>query len=105
NIEGAQGLLSYLKTKDDLVRRTFAMKLLGYAFGRTILPSDLPLINRMIDAGPDAPLSGLISEVVVSRQFRNHLGKENAPAGQPAKAAPVKMASAALKNSEKAGTR
>jgi hypothetical protein len=98
-IEGTKGLLDYLQGKDEQVRRTLAMKMIGYALGRTILPSDYPLIDRMVGAGGEAPFSQLVSEIVVSRQFRNRLGRESEPA-----AVPVKTASASVRNSEKAGT-
>jgi hypothetical protein len=96
-IAGTQGLLDYLRTKDDQIRRTMAMKMIGYSLGRTILPSDYPLIDRMVGLGSDAHFSDLVSEVVLSRQFRNRLGKEPAAAG-------LKTAAVQMKNSNKAGT-
>ena len=99
-IEGTNGLLNYLRTKDEQVRRTLASKMVGYALGRTILPSDMPLIDRMVSDGPDAPFSQLVVEVVTSKQFRNRMGREDAPG-----AAPVKVASANVRNSERAGVR
>jgi hypothetical protein len=75
-ISGVSGLLDYLKSKDDQVRRTLSRKLIGYALGRTIQPSDTPLIDRMVAAGSDATFSQLVGEVVASRQFRNRLGRE-----------------------------
>jgi hypothetical protein len=75
-IAGVSGLLDYLKSKDDQVRRTLSRKLIGYALGRTIQPSDTPLIDRMVGAGSDATFSQLVGEIVASRQFRNRLGRE-----------------------------
>jgi hypothetical protein len=75
-IAGIGGLLSYLKTQDVQVRRTLSSKLLGYALGRTVQASDQPLIDRMIAAGGDATFSKLVGEIVLSRQFRNTLGRE-----------------------------
>ncbi len=70
DIAGAPGLLGYLSTKDEQVRRTLATKLIGYALGRTVLPSDLALIDKMLAAGGDAPFSQLVTDVISSKQFR-----------------------------------
>jgi hypothetical protein len=70
DIAGAQGLLGYLNTKDEQVRRTLATKLIGYALGRTVLPSDLSLVDKMLAAGGDAPFSQLVTDVISSKQFR-----------------------------------
>ena len=85
SIEGAQGLLNYLKTKDEQVRRTLAMKMIGYALGRTVLPSDMPLVDRMVALGGGSPFSKLVVEIASSRQFLNHAGREAAAASQVAK--------------------
>ncbi len=81
NIAGAKGLLDYLHTKDDQIRRTLAIKMIGYSVGRTILPSDYPIIDKMVSAGGDAHFSDLVSEIVLSRQFRSRLGREAAAPG------------------------
>jgi hypothetical protein len=101
NIAGAKGLLDYLHTKDEQIRRTLAIKMIGYSLGRTILPSDYPLIDRMVGLGSDAHFSELVSEVVLSRQFRSRLGKgsEKEPAATGLKTAAVQD-----RNSNKAGT-
>jgi hypothetical protein len=70
-ISGVDGLLNYLSAQDEQVRRTLARKLLGYALGRTIQPSDTPLIDRIAAAGSDATFSQFAIEVALSRQFRN----------------------------------
>jgi hypothetical protein len=88
DISGAKGLLGYLQSKTDQVRRTLATKLLGYALGRTALPSDLPLIDKMVAEGGDATFSQLVGDIIASKQFRTRLGREDAPT-----------------NSAKAGTR
>jgi hypothetical protein len=88
DISGAKGLLSYLQSKTEQVRRTLATKLLGYALGRTALPSDMPLIDKMVAEGGDATFSQLVNEIIASKQFRTRLGREDAPT-----------------NSAKAGTR
>jgi len=98
-ISGADGLLNYLKTKDDQVRRTLAYKLLGYALGRTVQASDQPLVDRMVSLGSDAAFSRFAVEVVTSRQFRSHLGRESE------RPAAVKTAAAEMKPIDKAGAR
>jgi hypothetical protein len=80
-IAGVDGLLGYLKGKDELVRRTMAAKLAGYALGRTILVSDRGLIESMIQAGGDAPFSALATKIVLSRQFRNRAAQGEPPPG------------------------
>ncbi len=76
DIDGVEGLIEYLRGKDDQVRRTLASKLTGYALGRTIQASDLPLIERMVAAGGEAEFSTLLGEIVTSRQFRYRAGQE-----------------------------
>ena len=96
-ITGVDGLLNYLKTRDEQVRRTLSTKLLGYALGRTVQASDQPLLDRMAAGNGDTPFSKLAIEIVQSRQFRNRLGRDDA-----AKEA-VKTASAAIPSTQKAG--
>jgi mono/diheme cytochrome c family protein len=75
-IAGVDGLLKYMRTKDDQVRRTLAYKMVGYALGRSVLLSDLPLIDRMVKAGGDVAFSQLATEIAASGQFRNRLGRK-----------------------------
>lgn len=76
-IAGVQGLLDYLGTKDQQVRRTLSQKLLGYSLGRTVQASDKPLVDRMVAAGADSTFSQLVVEIVTSRQFRNRPGRDD----------------------------
>lgn len=85
-ISGASGLIGYLKSRNEQVRRTFAKKLLGYALGRTIMASDAPLVDEMLAAGGDATFADLATKVVTSRQFRNHKGISPDPDAAPAAA-------------------
>ena len=78
-IAGVDGLLSYLRTQENQVLRTFSNRLLGYALGRTILISDQPLIDRLTQAGSDASFSKLVAEIATSRQFLHRRGREEAP--------------------------
>lgn len=82
-LAGVNGLLDYLRTKDEQVRRTLSGKLLGYALGRTVLASDQPLIDRMLAAGGDATFTQLAAEIVTSDQFLNRRGRESAPPAPP----------------------
>ena len=97
-IEGVQGLLSYLKSKDEQVRRTLSWKLLGYAFGRTVIASDQPLIAQMSAHGPDTKFSELVMAIVASDQFRNHLSRQDVlDKDDKAHATPVKIATNSIK--------
>jgi mono/diheme cytochrome c family protein len=78
-IAGVDGLLRYLKTREPQVVRTLASKLLGYALGRTVLASDLPLIDRLAKMGGDVTFAALATEIAASRQFRYRMNKEEAP--------------------------
>jgi hypothetical protein len=75
-INGVDGLLKYVESKDEQVRKTLSYKLVGYALGRTVLASDQLLIERMIKAGGDATFAQLAAEIATSKQFRNRLGQE-----------------------------
>ncbi len=75
-IAGIPGLLDYLQSKDEQVRRTLAFKMVGYALGRTVQASDEALIERMVQAGGNATFSQLAAEIVTSKQFRNRLGRD-----------------------------
>ena len=69
-IAGVDGLLEYLKTQERQVLRTMSSKLVGYALGRTVQPSDQLLIDRMTAAGGETRFSKMVTEIVTSRQFR-----------------------------------
>jgi hypothetical protein len=75
-IVGADGLLSYLKSKDAQVMKTLSRKMLGYALGRTVLASDRALIAELTAAGGDATFSDLAIKIVSSRQFRHRQGSD-----------------------------
>jgi hypothetical protein len=83
-IAGMDGLLGYLEDQDEQVRKTFSKKLLGYGLGRTMLASDLPLLDEMIGAGGEATFADLAVKLVTSRQFLERRGRdEGPPAAQP----------------------
>ncbi len=76
-IVGAEGLLSYLESKDALVMKTLSRKMLGYALGRTVRGSDRQLIESMIKTGDKASFGDLAATIVTSRQFRNKVGDDS----------------------------
>ncbi len=88
-IEGAAGLLKYLKDREAQILTTLSRKMLGYALGRTVLASDRPLIAEMTAAGGKATVADLAVKIVTSRQFRHRAG--DAP-GEPAATAPPSRA-------------
>ena len=70
---GFDGLRDYLKTQDSQFSAHFARKLLGYALGRQVLPSDKELIKSIVDKmkSSEGRLSTAVLTVVNSRQFLN----------------------------------
>jgi hypothetical protein len=82
--DGLDGLLAYLhdRRQDDFVDN-LCRKLLAYALGRTLLPSDDDLIDRMRRqlAANDHRFGTLIEAVVTSPQFLNKRGDGEAARG------------------------
>ena len=76
-INGADGLLRYLRDKEPLVMKTLSKKMLGYALGRTVLASDRPLLDEMMAAGGEATFADLVIKIATSRQFRHHRGQND----------------------------
>jgi hypothetical protein len=83
-IKGVDGLLKYLQSKEAQVRKTLSYKLVGYALGRAVLASDQLLIERMMQAGGDATVAQLATEIATSKQFRHRRGREESPKATPA---------------------
>jgi hypothetical protein len=54
----------------------FCRKLLGYALGRAVSPTDLPLVESLRDRilEQDAGISAAVLGIVESRQFLNRRG-------------------------------
>jgi len=69
-LEGLLGLRRFLAS-NDLFTRQFCRKLLGYALGRGVLPTDQELLDRMVAAidAHDGRVSAAVVEIVTSRQF------------------------------------
>lgn len=76
DIAGVDGLIQYLKSQEPQVLRNMSHKLLGYALGRTVLASDQPLVDKLIQAGGQATFSQLATEIVTSPQFRFRRGEQ-----------------------------
>ena len=75
---GMEGLIQQLKSQEPQVLRNMSHKLLGYALGRTVLASDQPLVDRLIQAGGQATFAQLATEIVTSPQFRYRRGEQPA---------------------------
>lgn len=75
-IVGAGGLLGYLDEREPQVMKTLARKMVGYALGRTVSPSDKGLIDELTATGDQATFADLAAKIVASRQFRNRQGDE-----------------------------
>ncbi|MBI2687958.1 MAG: DUF1592 domain-containing protein [Acidobacteria bacterium] len=75
-INGVEGLIQYLKSQEPQVMKTMSQKLIGYALGRTVLASDQPLVDRLVQAGSNATFAQLATEIVISPQFRYRRGQE-----------------------------
>ena len=80
DIAGVDGLQKYLETQQPQFLYTLNRKLLGYALGRTVLPSDEPLIANLMGQGSKTTIDSLITAIVQSKQFRyRHEKDETAP--------------------------
>ena len=75
---GIEGLIQKLKSQEPQLLRNMSHKLLGYALGRTVLASDQPLVDRLIQAGGQATFTQLATESVTSPQFRYRRGEQPA---------------------------
>jgi hypothetical protein len=75
-IKSARGLREYLTGRSPEFHALFSRKLLGYALGRSILPTDKVLLEDMkrnLENG-DPVFSGAVLRIVQSRQFLNRRG-------------------------------
>ena len=66
-MKGAEGLKAWLKTRENEFLANFHRKLLGYALGRAVLPSDQRLLEQMKQSGDD--FASLVDLIVTSPQF------------------------------------
>jgi Protein of unknown function (DUF1592)/Protein of unknown function (DUF1588)/Protein of unknown function (DUF1587)/Protein of unknown function (DUF1585)/Protein of unknown function (DUF1595)/Planctomycete cytochrome C len=78
-LDGLDGLRQYLvQTRRDAVLRQFCRKLLGYALGRGIQLSDLPLLEEMAITlkKNDYRFLAALETIVASRQFQDIRGRD-----------------------------
>ncbi|HVX16039.1 MAG TPA: DUF1592 domain-containing protein [Pirellulales bacterium] len=81
-IEGIDGLRQYLTTvRRDAIVRQFCRKLLGYALGRGVQLSDMPLVHDIERnlAENEYRFSAAVETIVRSRQFREIRGRDRDP--------------------------
>lgn len=84
-LDGFDGLREYLAKNDDQFTGNFSRKLLGYALGRSVLPSDEALLESIKESirKNDGKVSAAVIGIVTSRQFLNRRGEAPALAGNP----------------------
>lgn len=70
---GFEGLREYLSSHENQFSSQFARKLLGYALGRSVMPSDKQLLKAITakTMASDSHFSAAVLEIVNSRQFLN----------------------------------
>ena len=71
--QGVQGLRHYLEGRRPEFYALFARKLVGYALGRSVLPTDKPLLEQVQKTllEGDGSFSSAVLTVVESKQFEN----------------------------------
>ena len=83
DIAGVDGLQKYLESQQPQFLYTLNRKLLGYALGRTVLPSDEPLIADLMSQGNRTSIEKLVTAIVDSKQFRYRRDKDPVPPQKP----------------------
>ena len=75
--KGVLGLKKYLSGRDAEFYALFSRKLLGYALGRKVLPTDKLLLTEIQNhlKSDDPTFAGAVLAVVQSRQFQNRRGE------------------------------
>jgi hypothetical protein len=73
NFVGFEGLRDYLKTQDDQLTQHFSRKLVGFALGRQVLPTDKLLMQKIKTdlTANEGHFSAAVQAIVHSRQFLN----------------------------------
>lgn len=84
-LKGMAGLRDHLAKNRDQFTGNFGRKLLGYALGRQVLPSDQELLARLSAAieAEQGRVSAAVVEIVKSRQFLNRRNEASALATNP----------------------
>jgi hypothetical protein len=72
SFKGAQELKAVLKAKSDIFARNFTEKLLTYALGRGLEPSDRAVVDQITRdlAGNHYKFSALVADITGSRPFQ-----------------------------------
>jgi len=75
--KGIAGLRDYLKVREPEFNGQFCRKLLGYALGRIVLPTDKLLLEEMKTQlqSSDPTFAGAVLAITQSRQFQNRRGE------------------------------
>jgi hypothetical protein len=83
--KGMDGLRDYLAKNNGQFTNHFSRKLLGYALGRSVLPSDKELLAEITKAieSNDGKVSAAVTQIVTSRQFMNRRKEAPALAANP----------------------
>ena len=89
-LEGVAGLRRFLAEHDGQFLRQFARKLLGYALGRSVQPSDGELLDTIVAAirSHDGRVSPAIIAVATSRQFMYRRGEAAVGPASPETSSP-----------------
>lgn len=84
HFNGLEGLREFLKSRDSQFTAQLSRKMLGYALGRQVLPTDKALIAQMQQAmkANGGKISAAVLTIVNSRQFLNRRS-ETAVANNP----------------------
>ncbi|MFM7845663.1 MAG: DUF1592 domain-containing protein [Planctomycetota bacterium] len=80
-IEGLAGIRDYVATtRREAFVRQFNKKLLGYALGRAVQLSDMPLVGELNETAisPTGEVGAIVERIVLSPQFREIRGRETA---------------------------
>lgn len=74
---GIAGLRDYLKAREPEFHAQFCRKLVGYALGRIVLPTDKLLLEAMKTQlqSSDPTFAGAVVAIIQSRQFQNRRGE------------------------------
>jgi len=71
-VDGINGLRAYVESRQDVFLETLARKLIGYSLGRSVLPTDRPLVADVVERlkADNYSLRSALEVVLNSQQFR-----------------------------------
>lgn len=80
-VNGLQDVRAYLVENKDKFTKTMAERLLVYAIGRGLVPSDRKAVEGIVDATRkgDYKFSAMVKAVVQSQPFRQKRGRDAQP--------------------------